>query len=78
MTMTEWVATLTTDAQGNIELETFADGGRISVTPENLTSLLSGVATVPPSYAELSALPIARAGGWQKYFDDWQSKGVIT
>lgn len=78
MTISEWVDSLPTDSHGNITLETFVDGGHISVSPTNLTSLLAGVTTVPPTYAELSALPIASTGGWQKYFDAWKAKGLVN
>lgn len=78
MTLTEWIASLPADTRGNVVLESFKDGGTITITPTNLASLLSGISTVPPTYAELSALPIATDGGWQKYFDVWKAQGLIT
>ena len=36
-------------------------------------------ASVSPTYAALSATPQAQPqGGWQKYFDDWKAKGIIS
>lgn len=78
MTSVEWIATLPADTLGNVVLERFNNGGKITITPTNLESLLSGISTVPPTYAELSALPIATDGGWQKYFDAWKSEGIVS
>ena len=42
-----------------------------------LEALTSSVAD-PPTHAELSALDIAAAGGWQRYFDAWKAAGYIS
>lgn len=76
MTITEWVDSLGVDAAGHVTLEQFADGGKISIDATVLAGLLSAVTSVPPTHAELSALPIAVAG-WQPYFDDWKAKGFV-
>ena len=78
MTISEWVAGLQTDENGEVILETFADGGKVTISPANLVTLLSGVSSVPPTYAELSAFPIATSGGWKLYFDNWKSQGIVS
>ena len=78
MTIAEWIAsTLPTSVNGRVLLETFPDGGTITIAQAELASLLSGISAVP-THAALSTLPIAVAGGWQKYFDDWKSQGLIS
>ena len=89
MTMTEWITqTLPVsirrvpDANGEmqstpcIELESVAEGD-IWIPIATLGGILGSV-TIPPTHAALSALPIAGAGGWQKYFDAWKAQGLIT
>lgn len=40
-----------------------------------MIAMFGGVDT---TYAALSATPQATAGGWEKYFDDWKSQGIIA
>lgn len=79
MTTAEWITqTFSLDERGNIVLETFSDGATISIDPTTLATVLSEVANIAPTHADLSALPVASVGGWQKYFDDWKTKGLIS
>lgn len=78
MTMTDWITqTFATNDQGAIVLEQLPSGGLITITPARLATLLAPVAA-PPSHADLSALPLAIQGGWQKYFDAWEIQGYLT
>ena len=75
-----WIkAHLPLDAQGRVLLaqNVVAPGDSIVCTPETLATLTSTVADAA-THAELSALPIATAGGWGVHFDDWKAKGYIT
>ena len=91
MTIDQWIASLPADMQEAIQirdasgtlttetmivLDEMEDGGRMMVPVSTLATLLASVAA-PPTHAILSALPIASAGGWQTYFDDWKAKGII-
>ena len=77
--MKAWaLANVPLDTQGNLLLETFPDGGTIVCDPEVFATMTATLTTTPPTHAELSALPIASRGGWQKYFDEWKTKGIIT
>ena len=76
--MEQWaIKTLKTDDKGNILLETFADGGVITCNPSIFADMTSAITSLPPTYAALSALPIASAG-WQQYFDAWKAAGYIS
>lgn len=76
--MKPWaLATLPLDKQGRILLETFPDGATITCDPDVFAAMTATLTTTPPTHAELSALPIASRGGWQKYFDDWKAKGYV-
>ena len=80
MTLLQWAETLPADAQGRIVLETLPSGGTIHIThitPSQLVTVLGNIAS-PPTHAALSTLPIAVAGGWQKYFDAWKAQGIIS
>lgn len=78
MTLEQWAqSTLSFDSHGDIVLETHANGGYIGCPIGTFVSLASAITTVPPTYAELSSLPISNMG-WQQYFDDWRSKGIIS
>ena len=78
MKITDWVdRSFPKNENGNITLEEVAAGGRITISPAQLGALL-GTLTAPPAYADLSALPIASSGGWQKYFDDWKAAGLVS
>ena len=50
------------------------------MTSFNLSDIPSvfGNISPPPTHAALSALPIAGAGGWQKFFDAWKAQGLIS
>ena len=79
MTISEWIdQTFPLDHHGEILLETFSNGGQIRISPTRLAVVLQAVTNVAPSHADLSALPVASAGGWQKYFDDWKAKGLVN
>ena len=43
-------------------------------------SAVFGAITAPPTYAALSALACAApdAGNWQRIFDDWKSRGLVS
>jgi len=92
MTIDQWIASLPADMQETqrikdangalttesfIILEEMEDGGRMLVPTTTLATLLGSV-TIPPTYAEVSTLPIASDGGWQVYFDDWKARGIIV
>lgn len=78
MTIGEWIhQTFPLNREGRIVLATFADGGYLSIDPQSLNDLLRSFTRVP-THAELSTMPIASTGGWQKYFDDWKAKGFIA
>lgn len=51
------------------------DSGWLSCDPNWLAGTLGS--TVPPTYAALSALPIA-SQGWQKIFDQWKERGIVS
>ena len=77
--MEEWVQkTLPRSPEGHILLETFPDGATIVCPVATFVAMTTGITTIPPTHAALSALPIAGKGGWQKYFDEWKTKGIIT
>lgn len=93
MTIEEWIASLpesmlynekSIDANGNVIdvpsvlIHELPSGGGIQIPQSTLATLLGSVAIIPPTHAELSALPIASVGGWQTYFDDWKSRGIIS
>jgi len=48
--------------------------GTISIAVSDMINILGNT---PPSYADLSATSQATAG-WQKYFDDWKAKGLLS
>lgn len=45
--------------------------------PANATSDFAGVAA-PPTYAALSATPLAKSGNWQPIFDQWKATGKVA
>lgn len=51
--------------------------GFIGFDPTDPTGLFTSITTTPPTYAALSALPCA-AEGWQKIFDQWKAKGLVS
>ena len=58
----------------HVILENVGDG-TITIPVSTLTSMLG--TAVPPTHSDLSKLPIASQGGWQKYFDAWKAAGYI-
>ena len=50
--------------------------GAIGFDPANAATIFPSVAVVP-THAALSGLAIA-SEGWQKIFDQWKAKGIIT
>lgn len=76
--MQEWITSIfQNDGLGNVIIDTFPDGSTITVAPSVFAQMTSTITTVPPSYADLSVLPIAKAG-WQQYFDDWKAQGIVS
>ena len=76
--MKAWaLATLPLDARGHILLETFPDGATITCDPDVFATMTAAILVTPPTHADLSALPMALSGGWQKYFDAWKAQGLI-
>ena len=57
----------------HIVLEALPDGATITISIEKFKQMIGNVTT----HEALSALPFAN-GGWQKYFDDWKAKGIIS
>jgi hypothetical protein len=51
------------------------DSGFVSCDAQWLASVLGD--TVPPTYEGLSALPLAQQG-WQRIFDQWKEKGIVS
>lgn len=51
--------------------------GSIGFDPSDPSGVFASVATLPPTYAALSALPCA-AQGWQKVFDKWKAAGKVA
>ena len=45
--------------------------------PTDPAGYFTSITTTPPTYTELSALPCA-AEGWQKIFDQWKARGIIS
>lgn len=39
--------------------------------------VFASITTTPPTYAALSALPVA-SQGWQKIFDQWKAAGKVS
>lgn len=66
---------LTADGQ-SVLLEEYSNGATMRVSITDLLVLLSSIKS-PPTYVELSSLPIA-SQGWQKYFDQWKAQGIIA
>lgn len=68
-------------SQGMIGLIVYTDtttDDHIEVDPTLFSSAdFSAITTMPPTYSALSALPIALQG-WQKIFDQWKTKGIIS
>lgn len=61
---------------GMVVLETYEDLSFQGIEPASLADMTSTISD-PPTYSALSALPIAKAG-WQRFFDDWKAKGIIS
>ena len=77
--METWIKqSLPLSAEGHILLETFPNGATIICPVATFVEMTASITTIPPTHAALSALPIAGKGGWQKYFDEWKTKGIIT
>ena len=55
-------------------MDTFPNGGENVIAESLFQTMAAGAASL--TYAELSILPMAKAG-WQKYFDDWHAKGWV-
>ena len=77
MTMAEWIATLPTTDGGNVLLSQ-TQSTKMGITPGALEVQLASVSSVPPTYAELSALAVASTGGWQPIFDAWKAQGFVS
>lgn len=77
--MQDWVTkTLPLTPEGHILLETFPNGATIVCPIPTFVAMTATLTTAPPTHAALSALPIAAAGGWQRYFDTWKAEGRIS
>ena len=75
--MNQWLSdNFPSQDNGNIGVGTI-NGVVVSIVASNITALFGAIST-PPTYAELSALPVATAGGWQPIFDQWKAQGLIS
>lgn len=74
--MTEaWIkATLPVNPKGTRVILEETPNGTFGCSIANMLTMFGSVDT---TYAALSATPQASAG-WQKYFDDWKAKGLIS
>lgn len=52
-------------------------GQSLLFDPSDPNGLFSLITSTPPTYAELSSLPCV-AQGWQKIFDQWKAKGLVS
>ena len=76
--MLQWaISNLGVDKYGNILIEGTAENPTVDCDQDTFSTLFVSV-TVPPSYAVLSALTLATAGGWQQHFDSWKARGLIN
>ena len=70
-----WIAaTFKTDDNGNPIIATYPDGGQQSIPAAAMEAW--GETSDPPTYAELSALPIAADA--QAIFDAWKAAGLVN
>ena len=53
-------------------------GDSLTIDPDTLSTLTAAVSDNAVTHAALSALPIAKDGGWQTHFDTWKAKGLIS
>lgn len=59
------------------EIKVFEDEIQwVSCNKEWLSTQLSGLSD-PPTYGELSAIPLATEG-WQQIFDQWKDRTIIS
>lgn len=73
--MYEWVIDTFPDyGNGQVVIWT-VDNGLTTSHPEWLADEFSSL-SVPPTYVELSDLPIAEKR-WQRIFDQWKKKGIV-
>jgi len=75
--METWFTSNFTVTAGAIVVYTADNGAITTFDPTDPTGLFSSIASTPPTYAELSALPCA-SQGWQKIFDQWKANGLVS
>jgi hypothetical protein len=75
--MEAWaIATFPSDGMGGVIVYQ-DDTGYLSCDPSVFGSQAFAGVSAPPTYAALSQLAIA-SEGWQKVFDQWKARGLIT
>ncbi|MDE2102537.1 MAG: hypothetical protein KGL39_35145 [Patescibacteria group bacterium] len=75
--MGEWMTTNFLSV-GHSQVCVYIDGdGSLGFDPTDPAGMLSTIATMPPTYAALSALPCA-SPGWQKIFDQWKAENIVS
>ena len=70
-----------TEAWIHSHLPISADGSSVILGAAQgclITDLVKMFGNVDTTYSALSATPQATSGGWQKYFDAWKAKGLIS
>ena len=71
--MLDWaIQNLGVDHDGNIVVDK-----NVTCSQANFSSMFANI-VAPPTYAALSAMPIATVGGWQQHFDSWKTRGLIS
>lgn len=65
----------TRNSTAMLVLEKFSDGGEVICKVSTFQEMTASASSL--THKALSSLPMAGAG-WQKYFDDWKARGLIT
>lgn len=76
--MGRWLTdTFQTTGGGQVLVYVDAEGNATGFDPSDPAGLFATIATTPPTYAALSALPCATQG-WQKVFGAWKAAGKVA
>ena len=75
--MQEWL-TANFPAGPNGQVIVYQSGNTMTGFDPTQASDVFGAISTPPTYATLSALPLATTGNWQPIFDQWKADGKVS